>query len=124
NALEGGEYDKDLLIDIYKDYGVSPHYLINREGRIYRLVEDKNIAYHAGVSKMPDGRKNANGFSIGVELINNKEDKYTKSQYSALNDLLDYLGEKYKIKYTLGHDEISPDRKTDPWNMDWDKVDR
>jgi N-acetyl-anhydromuramyl-L-alanine amidase AmpD len=124
NALGGDEYDVDLLIDEYKEYGVSPHYLIDRKGKIYRLVEDKNIAWHAGVSEVPDGRKGANAFSIGVELINNKEDECTKSQYSSLNDLIDYLKGKYKMKYVLGHDEVSPGRKTDPWNFDWDKVER
>lgn len=124
NALGGDEYDKDLLIKEYKEYGVSPHYLIDRKGKIYRLVDDKNVAWHAGVSKVPDEREGVNNFSIGIELINNKEDKYTKEQYNSLNDLIDYLKGKYKIKYILGHDEVSPGRKTDPWNMDWKKVDR
>lgn len=124
NALGGDEYDVDLLIDEYEEYNVSPHYLIDRKGKIYRLVKDKDIAWHAGVSKMPDGREGANAFSIGVEMINNKEDEYTKSQYGALNSLIDSLEKKYKIKYILGHDEIAPGRKTDPWNFDWDKVDR
>lgn len=124
NALGGDEYDVSKLIDEYEEYEVSPHYLIDRKGRIYRLVKDENIAWHAGASEVPDGREGANSFSIGIELINNKEDEYTKSQYSSLNNLLDYLGEKYKIKYILGHDEISPGRKTDPWNINWKKVDR
>ncbi|MDH4330608.1 MAG: N-acetylmuramoyl-L-alanine amidase [Candidatus Moranbacteria bacterium] len=124
NALGGDEYDTDLLIKEYKEYGVSPHYLIDRKGKVYRLVEDKNVAYHAGVSETPDGREGVNAFSIGVELINNKEDEYTKAQYSSLNNLIDYLEGKYKMKYILGHDEISPGRKTDPWNMNWKKVDR
>ncbi len=122
NALGDEPYDVDGLLDIYKQYGVSAHYLIDREGTVLRLVEDKNIAYHAGVSSVPDGRTNVNFFSIGIELMNTKEDKCTSSQYKSLNKLLDLLENNYSIKYTLGHDDIAPNRKDDPWNFDWDKV--
>jgi len=122
NALGGDEYDLDKLIYEYKEYGVAPHYLIDRKGDIYKLVEDKNIAYHAGVSKMPDGRNSVNNFSIGIEIINTKTDDYEKEQYEATQKLIDYLKKEYKVKYILGHEEIAPDRKTDPWNFDWNKV--
>ncbi len=122
DALGSKPYDLDGLIDEYKQYGVAPHFLIDRKGNVYRLVDEKNIAYHAGVSKMPDGRTGANNFSIGIEMMNTKEDNYTDKQYSGLNDLIDYLESQYKIKYVLGHEDISPDRKTDPWNFDWKEV--
>ena len=77
NALGGDEYDTDKLIDEYKKYNVSPHYLIDRKGNIYKLVRNEDIAYHAGESKTPDGRKNVNNFSIGIEIINTKYDEYT-----------------------------------------------
>ena len=49
--------------------GVSSHFVINRNGKIYRLVEDNKIAWHAGKSCW--GRcKNLNKNSIGIELIN------------------------------------------------------
>jgi hypothetical protein len=124
NALGGEEYDTEKLIDEYRQYGVAAHYLIDRKGRIYQLVEDKNIAYHAGVSEVPDGRKNVNNFSVGIEIMNTKNDKYTDSQYESLNQLIERLKDKHTIKYILGHNEIAPGRKTDPWNMDWDKVHR
>ena len=73
---------------------------------------------------MPDGRTNANAFSIGIEIMNTKEDKFTSSQYSALNNLISTIKSNYTIKYTLGHDEIAPNRKSDPWNIDWDKVEK
>lgn len=124
NSLGGDEYDANKIIDIYKQYEVSAHYLILRDGTIYQLVADQNIAWHAGVSEMPDGRKNVNDFSIGVEVINTKDGKFTDAQYSALNSLIAGLQKKYEIKYILGHDEIAPGRKTDPWGIDWKKVNR
>jgi N-acetyl-anhydromuramyl-L-alanine amidase AmpD len=122
NALGGDEFSLSKILDIYKSYGVAPHYIIDRGGKIYRLVEDKNIAYHAGESKVPDGRTGVNNFSIGIEIINSKTEKPTSDQYVALNDLLRYLSNKYKIKYTLGHNQIAPGRKDDPWNFNWDKL--
>lgn len=118
NALGGDPYDLDKLLAEYKQYGVAPHYLIDREGKIYKLVEEKNIAYHAGESQTPDGRTNVNNFSIGIEMMNKEDSKFTGDQYAALNDLLRYLRSKYQMKYVLGHNQISSGRKTDPWNFD------
>jgi len=122
NALGGDKYNLAKLIEEYKEYGVSPHYLIDREGGIYQLVNDKNIAYHAGVSKVPDGRTGVNDFSIGVEVINTKSESPNNGQYSALKDLTDYLKNKYKIKYIFGHSDIASGRKDDPWNFNWEKI--
>lgn len=122
DALGDDPYDTDGLIKEYKQYGVAAHYLIDRQGKIYRLVKDKNIAYHAGVAKVPDGRTEVNNFSIGIELMNTKTDKYTPAQYGAVKNLVAGLKEQYKIKYVLGHDQIAPGRKDDPWNFDWSKL--
>ena len=122
NALGGDVYDSDKLIKEYRDYSVAPHYLIDRKGNVYKLVEEKNIAYHAGESRTPDGRNNVNNFSIGIELMNMKTDKFTDAQYSSLNKLLKNLKDKYKIKYVLGHNQIAPGRKDDPWNFNWNKI--
>lgn len=122
NSLSGDEHSLEKVLDIYKSYGVSPHYIITREGKIYQLVEDKNIAYHAGVSKVPDGRENVNNFSVGIEIINTKSESPSSEEYSSLKKLISYLKDKYKIKYTLGHKDIAPGRKDDPWNFDWKKV--
>jgi N-acetyl-anhydromuramyl-L-alanine amidase AmpD len=115
-------YSVSGVIKEYEDYGVSAHYLIDREGTIYRLVEDKNIAYHAGVSQMSDGRKNVNDFSLGIELLNTLEGQYTEAQYEAVNNLVAHLKKQYPIKSIVGHNDIAPDRKTDPWNFDWKKL--
>lgn len=122
DALGDDPYSVSGLVKEYESYGVSAHYLIDRKGTVYRLVADKNIAYHAGVSKMSDGRTNVNDFSIGIEIMNQKETSYTDAQYTAVNNLIASLKGKYAIKYVVGHDDIAPDRKTDPWNFDWKKV--
>lgn len=122
DALGSEPYSVSGTIKEYGEYGVAPHYLIDRKGNIYRLVADKDIAYHAGESKMADGRTGVNGFSIGIELLNKEDDKYTDAQYAAVNSLIVYLKDLYPIKHVVGHDDIAPGRKTDPWNFDWKKV--
>ncbi|MFZ2188664.1 MAG: N-acetylmuramoyl-L-alanine amidase [Candidatus Moraniibacteriota bacterium] len=122
DAIGDDPYSVSGVIAEYKSYGVSPHYLIDRKGNIYRLVEDKNIAYHAGESKMSDGRTGVNIFSIGIEMLTTKKEKLTDAQYSALKLLIANLKGKYKITAVLGHNEIAPGRKDDPWNFEWGKI--
>ena len=122
DAIGSEPFSVSGLINEYKQYGVAAHYLIDREGKIYQLVADKNIAYHAGESKVPDGRTGVNAFSIGIEMMNTEDRKFTSEQYSALNDLIAIIKNKYSIKYVLGHDDIASGRKTDPWGIDWSKV--
>jgi hypothetical protein len=122
DALGNDPYSVSGLIAEYKSYGVSPHYLIDRKGNVYRLVSDANIAYHAGESKMPDGRTGVNNFSLGIEMLTTKKDKLTGEQYSALKLLIASLKVKYKIMDVLGHNQIAPNRKDDPWNFEWNKL--
>lgn len=122
DAIGSEPFDLDGLIREYKSYEVSPHFLIDRSGKIYQLVEEKNIAYHAGESQAPDGRSDVNRFSIGIELMNTKEGNFTEKQYDSLRNLLIYIKGRYKIKYVLGHSQIAQGRKDDPWNFDWEKI--
>ena len=122
DALGSEPFSVSGLINEYKQYGVAAHYLIDREGKIYQLVADKNIAYHAGESKVPDGRTGVNTFSIGIEMMNTEDGKYTSDQYNALNSLIVTLKNRYSIKYILGHKDIAPGRKTDPWGFDFSKI--
>src|SRR3954452_12897731 len=48
---------------------VSAHYLVEDDGRVFSLVAEERRAWHAGVSSWK-GRKNLNGVSIDVEIVN------------------------------------------------------
>jgi len=122
NSLGGDPYSVEKMVSIYESYGVSAHYLIDRNGMVYRLVRDQDVAYHAGVSTMPDGRKSVNDFSLGIEMMNTEEGNFTRDQYEAVQTLVETLKKKYPIKSIVGHGEIAPGRKTDPWNFDWKKL--
>ena len=94
---------------------VSCHYLISRVGKVYQMVQDQDVAWHAGKSKW--GKDiNLNSKSIGIELVNKGFQNFPNKQIFALIKILKNLKKKYKIKpsYILGHEDISPGRKTDP----------
>ena len=86
------------LCDIKKK--VSSHYAIDREGKVYQLVDELKIAWHAGKSKW--GKfNNLNNISIGIEL-QNKGHKLGYQNFSGkqISSLI-ILGKKLKKKYKL-----------------------
>jgi len=98
---------------------VSAHYLINRNGKIYRLIQDNQVAWHAGKSCW--GKyENLNKNSLGIELVNKGHSfgytNFSKKQLLSLVKLSKYLIKKYRIKkkYIVGHSDIAPLRKIDP----------
>src|SRR6185503_18486723 len=94
---------------------VSAHYTIDRDGTTVSHVLPDDRAWHAGQSKMPDGRTRVNDFSIGIELVNLNDgaDPYPNSQIQALRDLLRTLVARYPIDYVVTHAECAdpPGRK-------------
>ena len=98
---------------------VSSHFLINTSGKVYRLVKDNQIAWHAGKSCW--GKyKNLNKSSIGIELVNKGHrlgyKNFKKKQLLSLIKICKSLIKKYKIKKKniVGHSDIAPSRKKDP----------
>ena len=80
---------------------VSSHFLINQNGKVYRFVQDNQIAWHAGKSCW--GKyKNLNKNSIGIELVNKGHQfgytNFKKNQLLSLIKICKILVKKYKIK--------------------------
>ena len=98
---------------------VSCHYLINRKGKIFKMVKDLNVAWHAGRSKWKKFT-NLNNYSIGIELVNKGHEhgyqNFSNLQIKSLIDLCKILKKKYALKKEnfLGHSDIAPLRKNDP----------
>ena len=95
---------------------VSAHYLIQRTGHVYRLVDEEHRAWHAGKSSW-QGRPNCNDYSIGIELSCHDDEAYTDAHYRALGGLLAALASRHGLTLAniVGHSQIAPGRKTDPW---------
>ena len=107
---------------------VSSHYLINRKGEIFKMVNDLNTAWHAGKSRWKNFI-NLNRYSIGIELVNKGHEygyqKFSSNQIKSLISLCKNLKKLYKIKNEnfLGHSDIAPLRKVDPGeNFPWRKL--
>lgn len=122
DALGPDPYDLAGLLAEYRQYDVAPHYVIDRAGTVWRTVRDRDVAWHAGRSRMPDGRTGVNGFSLGIEMMTTKDDSLSDAQYAALNALLARLRSLHPIRHVVSHARIAPGRKDDPWNFDFNRL--
>ena len=109
-------------------YKVSCHYLINRKGKVIKMVDAKYVAWHAGKSKWKKFI-NLNNYSLGIELVNRGHkygyQNFTNEQIFNLIKLCKILKKKYSIKKEnfLGHSDIAPLRKIDPGEkFPWKKL--
>jgi N-acetylmuramoyl-L-alanine amidase len=97
---------------------VSAHYTIDRDGTLACHVPERLRAWHAGQSKMKDGREGVNDFSIGIELVNlnDGEDPFPQDQIQALRRLLTAIIARHPIRHIVTHFECAdpPGRKSDP----------
>jgi N-acetylmuramoyl-L-alanine amidase len=98
---------------------VSAHYMIDEDGRIFRLVPEERRAYHAGVSFWK-GARDINGRSVGIELVNPGEAfgyrPFPDAQIDALLTLLTAIRSRWTIANgdIVGHSDVAPERKIDP----------
>lgn len=115
----------------------SSHYVIARDGKVIQLVREADVAWHAGYSRMPDGREDVNRFSIGVELENQNDgrDPYPEPQIAALIALLHHLRKRYGITrercvthavvrwlWNQAHPDQQDAVKTDPAGLDLERI--
>ena len=126
HATERESLEQVIKIFQSPQFQVSSHYTIGKKGELVRHVKDDLMAWHAGKSKMPDGRESVNAFSIGIELLNRNDgkDPYPKLQIDRLKSLLMRLKKEYPIRYLVSHARVAmpPGRKSDPANLDLSEV--
>jgi N-acetyl-anhydromuramyl-L-alanine amidase AmpD len=123
-------YDVDQQIALYKTAKVSANYLIDREGKVYRMVPEERTAWHAGVGHLPWDKlvKTMNQRSIGIEMLaigspndmklfgvtKEKYDAvakkhpewigYTDAQYATVNELIKQIESRHPdIKHDRFH---------------------
>ena len=109
----------DASMDARQHGRVSAHYMIEEDGKILALVDERDRAWHAGVSYWR-GRDNLNDCSIGVELVNPGHEfgyrPFPRVQLDALLELCQSIMKRHPIRseFVLGHSDIAPMRKRDP----------
>jgi N-acetyl-anhydromuramyl-L-alanine amidase AmpD len=101
---------------------VSCHYTIDRDGTIAAHVLEDKRAWHAGQSRMKDGRTGVNDFSIGIELVNLSDgaDPFPDQQIETMRNLLKAIIARHPIRHIIPHYECAdpPGRKNDPAGFD------
>lgn len=76
---------------------VSAHFLVDRDGTIFRLMPETTMARHV---------IGLNHCAIGIENVGGTADTpLTKAQLRSNIFLVNYLAEKYNIAYLIGHYE-------------------
>jgi len=101
---------------------VSAHYTIDRDGRVFRHVEESLRARHAGVSCWA-GERDVNSRSIGIELVNPGHEfgyvPFSEPQIGTLIDLTHGILARHPIPAhrIVGHSDVAPARKTDPGEL-------
>ena len=117
------DWSADSYFNGLRDLKVSSHLFVDRAGHVTQFVELDKRAWHAGKSYWK-GREACNDFSIGIELEGCDSLPFEAVQYDSLVGLLIRVFAIYpslKIDSIVGHNEIAPDRKTDPGPLfDWE----
>ena len=98
---------------------VSSHYLVEEDGRVFRLVDEDARAWHAGVACWA-GETNINARSIGIEIVNPGHEfgyrDFPDAQVGAVIDLARGILARHSIPShrVLAHSDVAPQRKSDP----------
>lgn len=104
---------------------VSAHYLIGRDGAVYRMVDEARRAWHAGEAFWR-GARDINARSIGIELDNPGHGlglaPFPDVLMAALIALAGAVLARHPIpaQNIVGHSDVAPRRKRDPGEQfDW-----
>lgn len=85
---------------------VSAHFLVDRDGAIFRLLPDTTFGRHTiGLNYM----------AIGIENIGGPDAPLTKAQVKANAALIRYLHKKHNLEYVIGHHEYYVFQGTPLW---------
>ncbi|MBX3483171.1 N-acetylmuramoyl-L-alanine amidase [Phenylobacterium sp.] len=104
------------------DARVSAHYVVEEDGRTFSLVAEERRAWHAGVSFWR-GRRNVNGDSIGIEIVNPGHEwgyrAFPEAQVAAVTELVADIRTRWAIedRDIVGHADVAPARKEDPGEL-------
>ncbi|WP_255010620.1 N-acetylmuramoyl-L-alanine amidase [Roseovarius sp. M141] len=104
--------------------GVSCHYVIGENGRLWQLVGEAQRAWHAGQGSWGDVAE-VNSRSIGIELASRGTHPFPQPQMRVLEMLTRGIMARWHIppERVIGHSDVAPDRKDDPGpHFDWRRL--
>jgi len=121
-GMETGEAALAQLRNGEREGKVSSHYMVEEDGRIFRLVAEERRAWHAGRSFWK-GEDSLNHASIGIEIVNPGVEfgyrPFPDAQIAAVIALLTDIRSRWTIddNRILGHSDVAPGRKVDPGEL-------
>ncbi|KQS56527.1 N-acetylmuramoyl-L-alanine amidase [Brevundimonas sp. Leaf363] len=101
---------------------VSAHYLVEEDGRIFRLVDEAARAWHAGRGVW-QGDTDLNASSIGIEIVNPGHAfgyrPFPEVQVAAVIALVADIRSRWTIADAriIAHSDLAPARKEDPGEL-------
>lgn len=116
-GMKTGEEALGRLCDPHT--GVSAHYLVEEDGRVFRLVPEERRAHHAGVGAWA-GITDVNSASVGIEIVNPGHwwgyRDFPPVQVDAVTALVGGITARHGIGPlgVIGHSDLAPGRKDDP----------
>lgn len=122
NISKEKQYDLAFIREeIFIAFPLSAHYMIGRDGVIWKLIPTNRFAWHAGASEFR-GYKNLNNHFLSIELIGDEYHDYEEIQYEALAWLCQLLMREYEISTEMitthaivSNPKVRNDYKLDPW---------
>ena len=111
-----------------EESGVSCHYVVEEDGKIWQLVPEEKRAWHAGQSKW-QGEGDTNSRSVGIEIVNPGHafgyPDFPDVQTEAVIALSQDIVRRHNIpaRHVLAHSDVAPGRKSDPGEkFPWNKL--
>jgi N-acetyl-anhydromuramyl-L-alanine amidase AmpD len=117
-VLHYTELDLQSSLRVLRRGDVSVHYVLSEDGTAYKILENNEVAFHAGLSTWR-AKPSVNERSIGIEVVNldGNRNAYPPAQTGALIELCRrILAENPHIepRNIVGHSDVAPKRKLDP----------
>ena len=119
-GMQTGEAALERLRD--PEAKVSAHFLVEEDGRVFRLVPEERRAWHAGLSFW-QGERDCNAASIGIEIVNpGHEFGYRAFPQAQIDQVIALVGEirsRWSIPddRIVAHSDVAPARKQDPGEL-------
>lgn len=101
---------------------VSAHYLVEEDGRVFRLVPEERRAWHAGRGVW-QGETDLNAASIGIEIVNPGHEfgyrPFPAVQIEAVIALMGDIRQRWTVPDAriIAHSDLAPERKQDPGEL-------
>ncbi len=119
-GMQTGEAAVERLRD--PEARVSAHYVVEEDGRIFRLAPEERRCWHAGKGAW-QGETDCNAASIGIEIVNPGHEwgyrAFPEAQVQAVIALVGDIRTRWTVPDAriIGHSDLAPDRKEDPGEL-------